>query len=251
MVACARLGAGGSGGTAHPSDAARPDLSGSWLLQRGTGPSGDLRVPHGSRVTIAFDGKRVSGQACNLYGGDYQIHDGSGITFSAMAMTEMACEEPMMSLEADYHAALALVRDAAVAGDLLTLTGDGVELRFSRMPVVPDATLTGTHWTLTTLFQGDAASSVVGKGWLQLDPDGTLSGSTGCRGFDASYAVVADRVEITDLVNEDNACEEAAKAQDQLVLDLLNGGVRFAIDGQQLTLSGAGGSGLGYTAAQD
>ena len=76
--------------------------------------------------------------------------------------------------------------------------------------------------------------------------------STPCeRLVDASYAVVADRVKITDLVNEDNACEEAAKAQDQLVLDLLNGGVRFAIDGQQLTLSGAGGSGLGYTAAQD
>jgi heat shock protein HslJ len=122
------------------------------------------------------------------------------------------------------------------------------------VPEVADASLVGTHWLLTTLFQGDAASSVLGQAWLRLDADGTLSGSTGCRGFDASYTVGGDRLEITGLVNEDNACEPADVTQDQLVLDVLRGGIRFAIDGQQLTLTDSGvvgGSGLGYTAGQE
>jgi heat shock protein HslJ len=95
---------------------------------------------------------------------------------------------------------------------------------------------------------------VIGEGWLQLDADGTLSGSTGCRGFDASYEVAGDRLRITHLVTEDNACEPSAKDQDQLVLDLLGGGLAYAIDGKQLTLTDAGvvgGKGLGYSAAQE
>jgi heat shock protein HslJ len=261
LAACARFGTGGTGGTGgsgagspQPSHSGGPDLAGAWQLRRGTGPSGTLVIPAGARVTIAFDGKRVSGQACNLYGGDYQLHDDGTLTISAMSMTEMACQEPMMSLEAAYHAALALVRRASVASGQLTLSGEGAELVFSRVPKVPDASLVGTDWQLTTLFQGDVASSVVGQGWLQLDADGTLRGSTGCRGFDASYAVSGDRVEITGLVTEDNACEPAGAAQDRLVLDVLRGGIRFAIDGQQLTLTDSGivgGSGLGYTAGQD
>ena len=255
LVSCARLGAGGSSGaTQFGSSPGAPNISGAWQLQRGSGASGRLDVPAGSRVTIAFDGQRVSGQACNIYGGDYRLESDGTIRLSAMSMTEMACQEPMMSLEAAYHAALLLVRHVAVSGDQLTLSGDGVELVFTRLAPVADADLVGTHWTLTTLFQGDVASSVIGRGWLQLDADGTLSGSTGCRGFDASYEVAGDRLRITHLVTEDNACEPSAKDQDQLVLDLLGGGLAYAIDGQQLTLTDAGvvgGKGLGYSAAQE
>jgi heat shock protein HslJ len=166
----------------------------------------------------------------------------------------MACEEPMMSLEADYHAALALVRDAAIADGQLTLSGDGAELVFDRLAPIADANLIGTHWTLTTLYSGDTASSVAGKGWLQFDADGTLSGSTGCRAFDAAYVVDGDRLRISDIVIEDNACEAALRDQDELVQTLLPAGLAFAIDGTQLTLSDAGivgGKGVGYTAAAE
>jgi heat shock protein HslJ len=206
LAACARFGAGGSGGSVEPSVPARPDLIGTWQLQHGSGPSGPITLPASAQLTIAFDAHRVSGRACNIYGGDYRLADDGTLTISAMSMTEMACEEPMMSLEAAYHAALALVRSAAVTDDRLTLTGSGVELVFTRVPEVPDAELVGTRWILSTLFQGDAASSVLGDGWLKLAADGTLAGSTGCRGFSASYAVSGDRLVVSDLVNEDNAC---------------------------------------------
>ena len=255
LAGCARFGlggAGGGGGGASGPEADEPvNLAGTWQLSRGTGPNGALHIPSGYTVTIAFEDGRVSGQACNMYGGDYRLDDDGSLTLSAMAMTEMACQEPMMTLEADYHAALAQVRNAAVAQGELTLSGDGAELVYTRVPPVGDADLVGTRWTLTTLILGDAASSVVGEGWLQLNPDGTVRGNTGCRGFDGRYEVNGDRLSITNLVTEDNACEPLAAEQDATVLDLLRGGISYRIEGRQLTLTGAGivgGPGLAYSA---
>jgi heat shock protein HslJ len=251
LTACARPGLGAGGATNGPSKTP-PDVLGSWVLQHGSGASGPITVPDGSEVTITFDGERVSGRACNLYGGEYKLAEDGTLTISAIGMTEMACEEPMMTLEADFHAALAMVRRASVIGDSLTLSGEGAELVFARLPKVPDAELVGTHWTLTTLFQGDTASSVYGKGWLQLDANGTLSGSTGCRGFNASYSVSGDRLRISNLINEDPACEGGPGTQDDLALAVLGSGhATFSIAGQQLTLSGSDGQGLGYTAATE
>jgi heat shock protein HslJ len=260
LASCARFGAGGSGGPggsgsgASPSGITSAQLSGSWRLLHGSGPDGTLHIPAATDITIAFEGFRVNGRACNLYGGTYRLgHDGA-LTLSAMGMTEMACEEPLMSLEAAYHAALALVKTAALDGNQLTLSGHGAELVFARVAPLADASLVGTHWTLVTLFQGDVASSTPGKGWLQLDADSILHGSTGCRGFDARYAVAGDRLRISGLVVEDNACEPDTVAQDRLVLEVLRGGLRFVIRGRDLTLTDAGvvgGKGLGYVAAAE
>ncbi|HEY7527278.1 MAG TPA: META domain-containing protein [Candidatus Limnocylindria bacterium] len=249
LAACARYGSGGS--LPGPSTISPTELRGAWQLDHGTGPGGALQIPAGSEVTIAFEGERVSGRVCNLYGGTYRLGDGGQLTLSAMGMTEMACAEPIMSLEAAYHAALGLVKTATVDGEELTLHGDGVELVFRRVPPVADADLVGTRWTLSTLLEGDVASSVQGDAWLQLAPDGTLRGATGCRGFDGSYAVDADQLRVSDLVVADNACEATLDAQDRLVLDVLRGGLRYDLAGRQLTLTdagGVGGRGLVYSA---
>jgi heat shock protein HslJ len=235
---CARLGAGGT-------NSGSADLTGVWNLVRGTGQDGELRVSAGSRVTIAFEGDRVSGQACNLYSGSYRLGERGAISFSEMGMTEMACQEPMMSLEATYHAALTLVRSVAIEGDRLTLSGDGVELVFDRQPAVRDASLTGTTWVLDTLIRGDAASSVSGKAWLILNADGTLSGATGCRDFSGTYLLDGDRLQVDQLVNSDIACEASINGQDLLVLQVLSLRPVVEIQGDRLTLT-AGNAGLGY-----
>jgi heat shock protein HslJ len=250
LAACARLGAGGSA-PSGPSGIEPAQLTGAWQLDHGSGPGGALTIPADAQVTIAFEGDRVSGRACNLYSGTYRLGQNGELTLSAMGMTEMACQEPMMSLEAAYHAALGLVKTATVDGGELTLHGAGVELVFTRAPVVTDADLVGTRWTLTTLIQGEVASSVQGDAWLQLDADGTLSGATGCRGFSGSYAVERDRLQVYDLVVTDNACEATLDAQDRLVLDVLRGGLRYDVAVRQLTLTDTGvvgGAGLAYTA---
>jgi len=250
LAACARLGAGGAaspGGDSPTLTAAK--LAGTWLLLHGTGPGGDIRVPDGRQVTIAFEGDRVSGSACNIYGGTYRLEDGGMLRFAEMAMTEMACEEPMMSLEAAYHAALTLVRTASLSGDRLTLTGDGAELVFERQQPTPTAALVETHWNLEMLIQGEAASSVIGKAWLILNRDGTLAGSTGCRDFSGNYVKTAPRLTIEALVNSDQACPQATAAQDRQVLAVLSADPDVEIDGDRLTLTGHAVAGLGYRAA--
>ncbi len=155
-----------------------------------------------------------------------------------------------MTAEATYMAALAKVTGAERSGDELRLHGDGVELTYSLVPPVADADLTGTTWVLDTLISGDAASSVAGDpATLEFADDGTFTGSTGCRGFGASYAASGAMVTVTDFVNDDRGCPDELMPQDEHVIEVLAAEFTVAIEGNRLTLM-SGALGLGY-AAQD
>ena len=155
-----------------------------------------------------------------------------------------------MTVEAAYHAALAAVTRVERSGDVLTLSGEGAELVFELLRPVPDAALQGTRWSLESLIQGDAVSSVSDGGWLQLDADGTLSGSTGCRDFDGAYLVTGDTVAITQLSTTDQACTGLVEAQDRHVIEVIDGGFMVAIDGDRLTLTLVDGNGLDFRAVE-
>ena len=246
-TACARFapGAGGSG-SPQPSDDSL-DLSGAWVLSRGEGPGGPIQVPAGWRVTLNFTGgNEFGGQACNHYGGTYDRGVDGAVIFSNMFMTEMACEEPMMTVEASYHAALTAVTQAARTGEELTMWGEGVELVYSLLPPVPDEALQGTRWMLESLIQGDAVSSVQGDAWLVLEADGTMTGSTGCRDLSGRYVVSGDQLRWTDLRAE-GECGADLEQQDHLVVGVLEQPI-VAIEGNRLTLSRPDGTGLGYVA---
>ena len=246
-TACARFGPG-AGGSASPRPTGDPlDLAGAWVLTRGEGPDGPIQVPDGWRVTLNFTGEdEFGGQACNFYGGTYNLGANGAVTLSAMSMTEMACEEPMMTVEAAYHAALTAVTHAARSGDELTLRGEGTELVFSLLPPVPDEALQGTRWRLESLIQGDAVSSVQGDAWLILEADGTMTGSTGCRDLSGRYTVSGDQLTWTDL-RADGECSADLETQDRHVLGVLDQPI-VAIEGNRLTLSRPDGTGLGYLA---
>lgn len=107
------------------------NLVGSWRLTTGTTADGDLALSDDAPVTLdVTEQLEVSGQsACNRYVGSVEV-DGASVTFSPLASTRMACEEPVMAIEAAYLGALAEVERGARDGESLTLSGAGVELVF-------------------------------------------------------------------------------------------------------------------------
>jgi heat shock protein HslJ len=225
---------------------AGPEIDGSWRLERGTHGGQPIPIVPGADITLTIDGDTVGGtSACNHYGGEIR-RDGSGLTFGSMMMTEMGCDGPVMASESAYHAALAAVSRVARDGDRLSLSGDDVELVFRLVPPIADAPLLGPTWILDSIITGDAVSSVMGEpATLELLDDGTLTGTTGCRTFDARYTVSGGTVSVMELINDDRGCPDELVTQDEHVLDVIARGFSFAIDGERLTLTD-GANGLGY-----
>jgi heat shock protein HslJ len=248
LTACARFAPGADGSASPEPSAGAPDLAGAWVLRQGRGSDGEIVVPDDYRITLIFTGDEIGGQACNHYGGDYQLSADGTLRLGVMSMTEMACAEPMMTAEAAYHAALNEVRSVARAGDVLTLSGEGTELVFELLPPVPDAALQGTRWVLESLVSGDAVSSVQGDAWLVLEPDGTMTGSTGCRDLSGRYVVRGDQVAWTDL-RADGECGARLEQQDRAVLGVLEQPI-VTVEGDRLTLMLPNGEGLAFRAAE-
>ncbi len=221
-------------------------LDGTWTLESGTSGGQAIPLVAGRPITLVIDGDKVSGRACNLYGGSIDVN-GSRITLGQLSMTEMACDEPMMSAEAAYHAALSKVDSAARSGDTLTLSGSQVSLRYRLEPPVADQPLIATTWQLTSLISGDTASSTLGEpATLRLAPDGSVAGSTGCRSFSARYTVNGDRVSVTDLATDKRLCTRELTDQDELVLSVLSGTFTASVDAASLTVTAEDGTGLQY-----
>lgn len=242
VAGCAeRAGGGPPAGTA-------PDVQGSWELATGTAGGTALPQPAGSRATLVFEGAQVSGSSfCNLFGSTYRL-DGDVLAFDGFGGTEMGCDPDVMAAERAYLAALGATETAAVEAGELLLTGDGVSLRFRRLPAVPTSDLADTEWVLETLIQGEVAGSVAPGAVLRLTPDDALHGSTGCRALSGTWDTRGDEV-VVPALRVDGECPEELRAQDEHVLSVLGDGFRFAIEGDRLTASDADGLGLVYRAA--
>lgn len=222
-----------------------PTLDGTWILAAGTSSGAAIALVPGRDVTLVIDGDKVSGRACNLYSGSITV-DGSHVTLGELAMTEMACDGPLMTTEAAYHEALGRVDAASRSGDTLTLTGPDVTLRYTLAPPVADIPLIATHWVLETLVDGDVASTPLGEpATLLLAPDGTASGSTGCRSFTAQYSA-GDQLVLSHFSVQTVMCTQDLTPQDRLVTDVLSSGASITVSGATLTLSAADGRGLVY-----
>jgi heat shock protein HslJ len=227
------------------------DATGEWRLVEATIDGAPLELPADAPVTLTIDGTQVGGRsACNSYFGDIVVENGE-VRFGQMGMTMMACEEPAMSIETAYHGALGRIRVATMEGETLVLAGDGVSLRFEPVPPVPTAELVDTLWTLDTLITGEVATSVAGDpATLRIASDLSFEGSTGCRSFDGRLTETGGTLTATEMAMTDQACPPELAAQDAHVTSVLGDGFSPAVEGARLTLTSAGGQGLGYTAAE-
>lgn len=244
VVAAATVGCGDRVGTAGAGDV---DLEGSWHLVTGSDAQGELDLT-GRDVTLVVEGDEVSGtSACNHYFGDVTV-DGEDVTFGGLGGTEMGCDPPVMDLEQRYLTALAAVEQGVRTRDDLTLIGPDVSLDLALDPPVEDASLTGTVWRLTSLIEGETASSVLGEGRLVFGDEGTFEGSTGCRELRGEYTLDGGTVSDVTLDTGDGSCPPDLRRQHRHVVEVLEGGFTATVDGSRLTLVGQAGRGLDLTA---
>jgi heat shock protein HslJ len=92
-----------------------------WQLTQLLLDSGPAAVPEGFVATLRIeDGQAGGSSGCNIFGGPVTI-DASSLTIGALAMTEMACADPRMNLEAAYLGRLAQVASYQLDGSALRL----------------------------------------------------------------------------------------------------------------------------------
>lgn len=205
-------------------------------------------LPPRARADIRFEGGQVSGHSgCNLYGGTYEAKGDGSLTIAVGSMTEMACDEPLMQLDSAFTKALGDVTAFQVTNSGLLLTGGTVALTFAREVTAPPLPLTGTAWTLDTIGgSGGAVSSVIAgtKATIRFAEGGRAEGSGGCNGFGGPYTLDGGALHFGEITATAKACAGPAGLMEQetKVLGLLAQTASFSIEGDQLTLSDAGGA---------
>lgn len=239
-------------GPPGPSDPGASDgpIVGDWVLTGGSIDGAGAPVLDDHRITLTITGRQIGGSAaCNSYGGAIEA-GADGLRLENLMQTDMACEEPAMSAESAYLAALARVRALVREGDELVARGEGVELRFAALPPPPTAELVGTQWVLDTVLVGDVAAGPMGEpATLELSADGTFSGSTGCRSFSGSWIERGDQIQAPSWGMDGTECPPELSPQDSHVVSVIGDGFIPTVDGDLLTLMDPGGIGLVYRAA--
>jgi heat shock protein HslJ len=116
----------------------------------------------------------------------------------------------------------------------------------------PNATeLIDQPWALDSLVVGDVASAPAGEpATLELRSDGTLRGSTGCRGFRGGWIERGNQILATSLSMDEAECPAWLAAQDSHVVSVIGDGFVPSVEGGLLTLVDPGSIALVYRAGE-
>jgi heat shock protein HslJ len=115
----------------------------------------------------------------------------------------------------------------------------------------PDVPLAGPTWTVVSIIDGDAVSSVPNgtTATILFHADGTVSVNAGCNEGQATWAAVAGGIRFSALGLTKKACPGAAGELESAVVAVLTAGdVGATIEAKMLTLV-AGGRGLQLSAS--
>jgi heat shock protein HslJ len=229
-----------------------PELEGvTWILAATSVDALAPDAPGDARATIRLEEGEASGTAaCNPYGGRYEVGGDGAISIGVEGMTEMACDEPVMALEAAFVDALGRVVSYRFDGEGLLLEGGGPALRFSAERSLP---LEGTEWRLDGIGgDGDTVSSVLSgtEGTAMFDREGRVAGSGGCNGYGAPYTVEGEAIQVGEIAVTAIGCEPDVMAQEAAFLEALGRAATYRIEGSTMTLhDAAGGFLLSFVAA--
>lgn len=236
---------GGSGDTtttAAPSTtAAGATLEGtSWALT-GYAADGEIVAPApsaGAAMMSLTDGKVAGSTGCNTFNGSYTL-DGESLSFGPLAITNMACEDALMTQEAAVIAGLEATTSYGIEGTSLELLDDAGEAVLT-FQVMPPTSLTEGTWGATGINNGKGAVESLAAGSTVtaiFGSDGQISGNAGCNQYTGTYTTDGDTIEISQLASTKMACaDEAVNTQEQNYLAALPKATTWSIVAGKLEL---------------
>jgi heat shock protein HslJ len=188
-------------------------------------------------VTARFGQGQVSGSSgCNHYQGSYKV-EGTQLTVGPLAGTMMACPPPVMEIEDAFRGAFAGGGRFAVENGRLTLTANaGSVLVFQAQP---EPSLEGPTWGVTGYNNGRQAvvSPLLHTELTLVFRGGSISGSSGCNSYTASYTRDGDRLTIGPLASTRKACPGTdVMQQEQEFLAALAAAATWSIQDDRLDL---------------
>jgi heat shock protein HslJ len=195
----------------------------------------------GSEITMNFLDDAVSVNAgCNTMNGGFEITDGN-FTVGQLAMTMMACADPLMAQDTWLSEFLASSPAITLDGATLTLTGDDATITLAE---IEPAALVGTTWTVNGTVANDAVSSVPmdSTASITISDDGTVAVDTGCNTGSGSVEVADGTLTFGPIATTKRACIDELNALEASVLAVLQGDVSYEISGDTMSLRSADGA---------
>lgn len=104
--------------------------------------------------------------------------------------------------------------------------------------------LGGTHWQLESYGPADDQTPAVDgiETNIEFGTDGLVKGNMGCNGFGGDYKQDGSQLTFGAIMSTMMACPEPQMSQETISLSILNGTVDFQMNGDKLTIDGAGGN---------
>ena len=207
-----------------------------------------VAVPDGSALTMHFivTNLAITGGCTNMSGG-WRI-ESNRLMVPRLAQTNKACEEALMTFDAQIAQVVSSQPTITLDGDTMSLARDAATLNFREL-TVDDAALEGTPWTVTGTVANDAVTGVSSEPATLLFKDGTLELFAGCNNGSGTYTATDTTIEFGPIALTKKACEGAATELETAVTTVLQGSTTFEIVGTELSITGADGTGLILTSA--
>jgi heat shock protein HslJ len=229
-------------------------IDGSWILvseldAKGTPieADGDFRtLAH--PVTVTFDDDELTSSACGVVGtveggyGDFEFADSQECYVAQNArpiLSPREFDDPRAEALGDI---LESADTARGDGQVLELSGPGGVVTFERPDRVGIQSLVGKTWNLQSMDRGNEAVLFGTASQLTFDPDGTVSGSTECRDFTASWALVDGVVTVGEATPSATPCPFGTEqfgnsdVNDARMLAALQDGTAYDLNGGILTV---------------
>jgi heat shock protein HslJ len=245
----------GSGPSTPPGTAPATGLDGRQFVSITVEKNGTLQpLVSGTKIRLTFSGGSIGASAgCNSMSGDYSI-TGDKLVVGELATTEMGCPADLQAQDVWLAGLLAAHPQFALQGSNLVLSSDGtVVTLLDREVAEPDQPLVGITWGLTTIIDGDIASSVPAgvSATILFTADGKVQFDSGCNAGGGNYTVDGDSLHFAQIVATTMACPDPRGSVETAVRAVLDGDpIKFSIDGTTLTLQ-VGDKSLQYDAAVD